>query len=77
MSTRDGAREENAQMAREAAASAAARTARETRSVLEVLVEIRDILKAHSESVAVCPHGFTGICMYCVIQGDLLRPRKE
>lgn len=35
---------------------------------LEVLIEIRDLLKEINEKIdpSICPHGSRGFCMYCV-----------
>ena len=43
--------------------------------LLEVLLDIRDLLAAQAENVAICGHGYTGVCMLCVQRDDLMRPR--
>lgn len=37
-------------------------------SELEVLIEIRDLLKELNEKIdpSICPHGTRGFCMHCV-----------
>lgn len=42
---------------------------------LEVLLDIRELLMAQADNTAICAHGHAGICMLCVRDYDLLRPR--
>ena len=39
------------------------------------LCRIATALESLVTDAARCGHGFTGLCMACVIQNDLLRPR--
>ena len=45
------------------------------RAILEVLLDIREMLKDEADNAAICGHGATGLCMACVIQQDLLRAK--
>ena len=51
--------------------------------LMDVLAEISEklgriavALETLSADAAHCAHGVTGLCMSCVIQGDLLRPHR-
>ena len=43
--------------------------------IAETLKRIAVALEAHNVDIARCGHGITGLCMSCVIQHELLRPR--
>jgi len=43
--------------------------------ITEALKRIAVALEAHNADIARCGHGVTGLCMSCVIQHELLRPR--
>lgn len=45
--------------------------------IIALLESIEAKLAQQIEDASHCPHGGTGLCMYCVIQLDLLRPKKE
>lgn len=46
------------------------------RQILDTLVRIENRLVAADQDTSRCGHGTTGVCMYCVLQYDLMRPRK-
>ena len=61
---------------KEIEANAAGGMTFEQELLLEVLLDIRDLLTTQRDDVSRCGHGATGVCMSCVIQNDLLRPRQ-
>ena len=45
--------------------------------IVALLEGIAARLEASERDRAYCPHGYTGMCMFCVIQNDLLRPKEN